>query len=189
MPRNAIQTLANRTVDYTGALEWPGHVAWASFMDSNNTCTDARRFLRLLGYRATAESRQDIAGRACVMATQIGAGFQTVSPAFTFPAVILASQIVAWFTCLKWPKALDVPMHTCTLDRALTEYLRIRRYEVGTVAQQAGPISEVFGRVLQRCKALQQVAAAGEAAPSDVFDSLRSALSVYDIPINPLYED
>ena len=97
----------------------------------------------------------------------------------------LASQIVAWFTCLKWPKALDVLMHT--LDRALTEYLRIHRYEMGTVAQQAVLISEVVGRVLQKCKALQHVA--GEAAPSDVFDSLRSALSVYDIPITALYED
>ena len=121
------------------------------------------------------------------MATQnlICAGFQTVFPAFTFPAAILASQIVAWFTCLKWPKALDVPMHT--LDRALTEYLRMHRYEVGTVAQQSALISEVFGRVLQRCRALQQVA--GEAAPSDVYDSLRSTLSVYNIPTNPLYED
>jgi len=119
------------------------------------------------------------------MATQIGAGFQTVFPAFTFPAVILASQIVAWFTCLKWPKALEVSMHT--LDRALTEYLRIHRYAMGTVAQQSVLISEVFGRVLQKCKVLQHVA--GEAAPSDVYDALRAALSVYGIPINPLYED
>ena len=159
-------------------------MTWASFKDTKNTCAGARRFLRLLGYRATAGSRQDITGRACVMATQIGAGFETVFPAFTFPAVILARQIVAWFTCLNWPKALDAPMHT--LDRALTEYLRIHRYEMGTVAQQAVFISEVFDRVLQKCKALQQVA--GEAAPSDVFDSLRSALPVYDIPITPLYE-
>ena len=91
VPRNAIQSLAVRTVDYTGALEWLGHVTWASFKDTKNTCADARRFLRLLGYRATAGSRQDITCRACVMATQIGAGFQTGFPAFTFPAAILES--------------------------------------------------------------------------------------------------
>ena len=102
VPRSAMQNLSvMRTVPYIGSLEWLGHVVWATFKDDKNTCANARRFLRLLGYRATAGSREDITGRACVMATQIGAGFQTVSPAFTFPAVILASQIVAWFTCLK----------------------------------------------------------------------------------------
>ena len=55
VPRNALQTLANRTVAYTGALEWSGHVTWASFLDSNSTCAGARRFLRLLGYRATCQ--------------------------------------------------------------------------------------------------------------------------------------
>ena len=137
-----MQNLSVRTAPYTGSLEWLGHVVWATFKDDKNTCADARRFLRLLGYRATAGSRQEITGRACVMAAQIGAGFQTVFPAFTFPAEILASQIVAWFVCLKWPNALDIPMHT--LDRALTEYLRIHRYAMGTVAQQSVLISEVF---------------------------------------------
>ena len=153
VPRNAIQSLAVRTVDYTSSLEWLGHVTWASFKDDKNTCADARRFLRLLGYRATVGSRQENTGRACVMATQIGAGFQTVFPAFTFPAVILASQIVAWFICLKWPKALDVPMYT--LDRVLTEYMRMHRYAMGTVAQQSVLLSEVFNRVLRKCKVLQ----------------------------------
>ena len=41
--------------------------------------------------------------------------------------------------------------------------------------------------MLGKCKALQHVA--GEAAPSDVFDALRPALSLYDIPVTPLYED
>ena len=91
VPRNAIQSLAVRTVDYTGALEWLGNAAWSSFKDGKNTCADARRFPRLLGYRATTGPSQEITSRACVMATQIGAGFQTVFPAFTFPAVILAS--------------------------------------------------------------------------------------------------
>ena len=159
-PRNAIRSLAVRAVDYTGSLEWLGHVAWASFKDDKDTCADARRFLSLLGYRATAESRQDLTGRTCVMATQIGAGFQTVFPAFTFPALILASQIAAWFICLKWPKALglDTPMTLYTLDRALTEYLRMHRYAMGTVSQQSVLISEVLGRVLRKCTVLQHVA-------------------------------
>ena len=131
------RSLAARAVDFTGALEWLGHVTWASFKDDKNICADAQRFLRLLGYRATAGSRQEITGRARVMVTQTGAGFQTVFPAFTFPAVILASQIAAWFMCPKWPacKALGVPVYT--LGRALTEYLRMHRYAMGTVAQQS----------------------------------------------------
>ena len=64
VPRSAMQNLAVRTVPYTGSLEWLGHVVWATFKDDKNACADARRFLRLLGYRATAASRQDIAGRA-----------------------------------------------------------------------------------------------------------------------------
>ena len=42
VPRNAIQSLAVRTVDYTGALEWLGHVTWASFKDTKNTHVQVR---------------------------------------------------------------------------------------------------------------------------------------------------
>ena len=90
VPRSAMQNLSVRTVPYTGSLEWLGHVVWATFKDDKNACANARRFLRLLGYRsrATAGSRQEITGCACVMAAQIGADFQAVFPAFTFPAQI-----------------------------------------------------------------------------------------------------
>lgn len=54
VPRSAMQNLSVRTVPYTGSLEWLGHVVWATFKDDKTACADARRFLRLLGYRATA---------------------------------------------------------------------------------------------------------------------------------------
>ena len=89
--------------------------------------------------------------------------------------------------CEAFPEDVPMLVPMYTLDGALTEYLRMHRYAMGTVAQQSVLISEVFDRVLHKCKVLQHVA--GEAAPSDVFDALRAALSVYDIPITPLYED
>ena len=58
VPRNATQNLSARAVAYTGSLEWPGRAVRATFKDDKKTCADARRFLRLLGYRATAGSRQ-----------------------------------------------------------------------------------------------------------------------------------
>ena len=49
VPRNAIQTLAVRTVEYAGALEWLGHVTWSSFEDDKNTLCGCAAFPEVAG--------------------------------------------------------------------------------------------------------------------------------------------
>ena len=147
--------------------------------------TGARRFLNLLGDHATKVSRESTAGRVAIISAQVGAGFEKVFSDFTFPPSLLTQQIVSWFCSLKFPAVLDTQLDS--VDKALTEFLRMYRYEVGTTAQQSLLTSEVFDRILRMCPTLQAIA--GDAPAREAHDAMRPMLAVYDIPSAPLVED
>ena len=183
---SALLKFESRDAAYTADLAFMEALSWGSFKDrSTSEYAKAKRFLRLLGDRTTKAARQDSAGRLCVVAAQIGAAFNKVYSDFTFPPTLITQQIVSWFINLKWPTSLDIQLDT--VDCAFTEFLRMYRYETGTVAQQSALVSEVFSRVLSICPALQSVA--GDAPSRAVHDALRPMLAAYDIPSAPLVED
>ena len=147
--------------------------------------TGARRFLNLLGDHATKISRESTAGRVAIIAAQVGADFEKVCSDFTFPPSLLTQQIVSRFCSLKFPAVLDTQLDS--VDKALTEFLRMYRYEVGNTAQQSLLTSEVFDRILRMRPTLQAIA--GNAPAREAHDAMRPMLAVYNIPSAPLVED
>ena len=182
---SALQRLQPKDAPYPAELAWLTTLSWGNFTGAQENLTGARRFLNLLGDHATKESRESMVGRVTIIAAQVKAGFEKVFSDFTFPPSLLTQQIVSWFCSLKFPAVLDAQLDS--VNTALTEFLRMYRYEVGTTAQQSLLTSEVFDRILRMCPTLQAIA--GDAPAREAHDAMRPMLAVYEIPSAPLAED
>ena len=97
----------------------------------------------------------------------------------------MAGLVAAWFTSLKWPMALNSPM--LDLNKAISDFRRMCRYETKETATKSLLISEVFDRVLALCPQLRVFA--GDLHAMDACNAFRPMLAVYDISKHPLLED
>ena len=73
------------------------------------------------------------------------------------------------------------------LTNAITDFLRMHRFETTDTASKSLLVAEVFDRVLQLCPLLQLIA--GDAHAMDACNAFRPMLASYDIPRRPLLED
>ena len=181
----AIVAFTPRGAPYADDLEWLESLTWAKLKSSRGSYAEARWFLRLLGPRASRDSRQNADARLALMSKQLFAGWASIYEDFAFPPQVTAGQVAAWFTNLKWPMALNSPMPD--LNKAISDFLRMYRYETTDTATKSLLIAEVFDRVLALCPQLRIFA--GDSHAMDAFNAFRPMLAVYDITKQPLLED
>ena len=72
---------------------------------------------------------------------------------FAVAPVVTSGLITAWFTSLKWPMALN--SHMPDVNKTISDFLRMYRYETTDTATKSLLISEVFDRVLVLCPQLK----------------------------------
>ena len=182
---SAIIEFSARGVPYAGDLAWLDSLTWKKLGSSRGSYAKARWCLRLLGPRASRDSRQNADARLSLMSKQLFAGWASIFEDFAFPPQVTAGLAAAWFTSLKWPMALNSPMPD--LNKAISDFLRMYRYETTDTATKSLLIAEVFDRVLALCPQLSIFA--GDSHAMDACNAFRPMLAVYDISKQPLLED
>ena len=181
----ALRDFTPRLAPYTDDREWLQSLTWRKLKSSRGSYAEARWFLRFLGDRATLESRQNPDLRLVLVARQIFAGWASVFEDFSFTPAVSSGLMATWFTSLKWPMSLNAPMPELT--DAITDFLRMYRFETTDTSSKSLLVAEVFDRVLQQCPQLQLIA--GDAHAMDAFNAFRPMLASYDISRHPLLED
>ena len=181
----AILQFTPRGVPYADDLAWLESLSRKKLKSPRGSYAEARWFLRLLGPRASRDSRQNAGARLSLMAKQLSSGWASIPEDFAFPPEVAAGLIAAWFTSLKWPMALNSPM--TDLNKAISDFLRMYRYETMDTATKSLLISEVFDRVLALCPQLRVFA--GDSHAIDACNAFRPMLTVFEISKHPLLED
>ena len=108
---SAIIEFSAKGVPYAGDLAWLESLTWKMLImrSSRGSYAEARWFLRLLGPRASRDSRQNADARLSLMGKQLFSGWASIFEDFAFPPQVTAGLVAAWFTSLKWPMALNSP--------------------------------------------------------------------------------
>ena len=181
----ALLNVTARDAAYAGDREWPPSLTWKNLRNSRGSYAEARWFLRSLGDRATKEARHDADQRLVLVTRQIFSGWSSVFTDFAFTPAVSSGLVTTWFTSLKWPMASKAPMPELT--DAITDFLRMYRFENTDTASKSLLVAEVFDRVLKLCPQLQLIA--GDAHATDAFNAFRPMLASYDIARRPLLED
>ena len=91
----AIPQFTPRGVAYADDLAWLESLTWKKLKSSRGSYAEARWFLRLLGPRASRDSRQNAEARLSLISKQLFSGWASIFEDFAFPPQVTAGLIAA----------------------------------------------------------------------------------------------